>query len=39
VPEVRKARDVLQFEANTELTTVLDEVISWIAEQIRLGRM
>jgi hypothetical protein len=30
---------VLQFEANTELTTVLDEVISWIAEQIRLGRV
>jgi UDP-glucose 4-epimerase len=39
VPEVRKARDVLRFEAETELATVLDEVIPWIAEQIRLGRM
>jgi UDP-glucose 4-epimerase len=39
VPDVRKAREILQFEASTELATVLDEVIPWIAEQIRLGRM
>lgn len=39
VPDVRKARELLQFEANTDLTTVLDEVIPWIAEQIRHGRM
>jgi UDP-glucose 4-epimerase len=38
-PDVRKARDVLGFEATTDLETVLDEVIPWIAEQMRLGRM
>lgn len=39
VPDVRKARAHLQFEATTDLGTVLDEVIPWIAEQMKLGRM
>lgn len=39
VPDVRKASQVLHFEANTEIGTVLDEVIPWIAEQMKLGRM
>jgi UDP-glucose 4-epimerase len=39
VPDVRKARDLLQFEATADLTEVLDEVIPWIAEQIKHGRM
>jgi UDP-glucose 4-epimerase len=39
VPDVRKAREVIQFEATTDLSTVLDEVIPWIAEQMKLGRM
>jgi UDP-glucose 4-epimerase len=38
-PDVRKAREVLGFEATTDLQTVLDEVIPWIAEQMRLGRI
>jgi UDP-glucose 4-epimerase len=39
VPDVRKARDVLGFEATTGLDRVLDEVIPWIAEQMKQGRM
>jgi nucleoside-diphosphate-sugar epimerase len=39
VPDVRKASQVLNFEANAEIGTVLDEVIPWIAEQMKLGRM
>jgi UDP-glucose 4-epimerase len=39
VPDVRKAREVLGFEATTDLGAVLDEVIPWIAEQMKLGRM
>ena len=39
VPDVRKARDVLGFEALVGLDAVLDEVIPWIAEQTKLGRM
>lgn len=36
-PDVTKARRVLGFEATTTLDTILDEVIPWIREQIRLG--
>lgn len=39
VPDVRKARDVLGFKAGVGLDTVLEEVIPWIAEQTKLGRM
>ncbi|HEV8455355.1 MAG TPA: NAD-dependent epimerase/dehydratase family protein [Gemmatimonadales bacterium] len=39
VPDVRKARDVLGFEATTSLETVLDEVIPWIEEQVQLGKL
>jgi UDP-glucose 4-epimerase len=37
VPDTRKAKEVLGFEATTPLETILDEVIPWIREQIRLG--
>lgn len=37
VPDVAKAKAVLAFEANTTLDTMLDEVIPWIQEQIKLG--
>jgi UDP-glucose 4-epimerase len=37
VPSVEKARRLLGFEATTPLETVLDEVIPWVKEQIRLG--
>ncbi|HEX7927952.1 MAG TPA: NAD-dependent epimerase/dehydratase family protein [bacterium] len=39
VPDVRKAKEVLGYEATTPLETVLDEVIPWIEEQVRLGRL
>ena len=39
VPDVTKAREVLGFEASVSLDAVLDEVIPWITEQMKLGRM
>ena len=39
VPDVTKAREVLGFEATVGLDAVLDEVIPWITEQMKLGRM
>jgi nucleoside-diphosphate-sugar epimerase len=37
VPDVRKARELLGFEASTSLEDVLDEVIPWIREEIEAG--
>jgi nucleoside-diphosphate-sugar epimerase len=39
VPDVRKAREVLGFEATTSLEAMLDEVIPWIREEIEAGRI
>ncbi len=39
VPDVRKAKDVLGFEATTSLEDVLDEVIPWIRGEITAGRI
>jgi UDP-glucose 4-epimerase len=39
VPEVRKAREVLGFEATTTLPEMLDEVVSWIREELEAGRL
>jgi nucleoside-diphosphate-sugar epimerase len=39
VPDVRKAREVLGFEATTTLDEMLDEVIPWIREEIAAGRI
>ena len=39
VPDVTKARDVLGFEATTSLDEVLDEVIPWISDEIKAGRI
>ncbi len=39
VPDVRKARDVLGFEATTSLDEMLDEVIPWIAAEAEAGRI
>jgi nucleoside-diphosphate-sugar epimerase len=33
VPDVRKARDVLGFQAETTLSGMLDEVIPWLRAQ------
>jgi nucleoside-diphosphate-sugar epimerase len=37
VPSVEKAKTVLGFSADTKLDTILDEVIPWITEQVKLG--
>ena len=39
VPETRKAREVLGFEATTTLDQMLDEVIPWIREESEAGRL
>ena len=39
VPSVQKAKDLLGFEADTDLDTTLDEVIPWITKQIDLGNI
>jgi UDP-glucose 4-epimerase len=39
VPDVRKAREVLGFEATTSLEAMLDEVIPWIKEEIASGQI
>jgi UDP-glucose 4-epimerase len=39
VPDVTKARELLGFEATTSLDEVLDEVIPWIGEEIKAGRI
>jgi UDP-glucose 4-epimerase len=39
VPDVRKAREVLGFEAATSLDTMLDEVIPWIRAEAEAGRI
>ncbi|MCB0345559.1 MAG: NAD(P)-dependent oxidoreductase [Bdellovibrionales bacterium] len=37
VPDVSKSTNVLGYEANTSLDAILDEVIPWVEEQIKLG--
>ncbi|GAA4686947.1 NAD-dependent epimerase/dehydratase family protein [Phytohabitans rumicis] len=39
VPDVTKAREVLGFEATTSLSTMLDEVIPWVTQAVRDGRL
>jgi nucleoside-diphosphate-sugar epimerase len=39
VPDVRKAREVLGFEATTSLETMLDEVLPWIRAELAAGRL
>jgi UDP-glucose 4-epimerase len=39
VPDVRKAREMLGFDATTTLDEMLDEVIPWIREEIKAGRI
>lgn len=38
-PDVRKAKEVLGFEATTTLDEMLDEVIPWIREELAAGRI
>jgi nucleoside-diphosphate-sugar epimerase len=37
VPDVRKAKSLLGYEATTSLDKTLDEVIPWITEQVKVG--
>ncbi|MCF7835502.1 MAG: NAD(P)-dependent oxidoreductase [Candidatus Marinimicrobia bacterium] len=39
VPSTQKAKDILNFEAKTDLDTILDEVIPWIKKQVELGNI
>jgi UDP-glucose 4-epimerase len=39
VPDVRKAKAVLGYEATTSLETMLDEVIPWIKDEVAAGRL
>ena len=39
VPDCRKASKVLGFEATTDLSAILDEVIPWVKEQVELGNI
>lgn len=39
VPDTRKAKEVLGFEAKTTLSEMLDEVIPWIKKQIELEKI
>lgn len=39
IPDVRKARDVLGFEATTPLEAMLDEVVPWIRAEAEAGRL
>lgn len=39
VPDVRKAQRLLGFKATTSLDAMLDEVIPWIREEIKAGRI
>jgi nucleoside-diphosphate-sugar epimerase len=37
IPSVEKAKDLLGFSAETKLEKILDEVIPWIIEQVKIG--
>jgi len=39
IPDVRKAKELLGFEAKTSLDKALDEIIPWIDNQIKMGYM
>lgn len=39
VPSIKKAKSLLGFEAKTDLSTTLDEVIPWVCHQIDLGNI
>ncbi len=39
VPSINKAQEILGFTADTDLETMLDEVIPWVKNQIELGNI
>jgi nucleoside-diphosphate-sugar epimerase len=36
-PDVTKSKRLLGFEATTSLEVILDEVVPWITEQVKVG--
>lgn len=39
VPDTKKAKKLLGFEAKTSLSQMLDELIPWVREQLKLGNI
>ncbi|MGI8419344.1 MAG: NAD-dependent epimerase/dehydratase family protein [Candidatus Levyibacteriota bacterium] len=39
IPDVTKAKKVLDFTATTSLDSMLDEIIPWIEKQIKIGKI
>jgi nucleoside-diphosphate-sugar epimerase len=39
VPTVEKAKNILGFKADTDLSATLDEVIPWVKQQVELGNI
>lgn len=39
IPSTQKAKELLGFEAKTNLTTMLDEVIPWVREQVKMDNI
>jgi UDP-glucose 4-epimerase len=39
VPATEKAKRLLGYQATTPLSKILDEVVPWVAEQVRLGNI
>jgi UDP-glucose 4-epimerase len=39
VPDVTKSREVLGYEANTSLDEMLDEVIPWVTQAVKEGKL
>ena len=39
VPSVEKAKKLLGFEATTPLSKILEEVVPWVQQQIKLGNI
>lgn len=39
IPDTKKAKKLLNFEANTSLDDVLSEIIQWVRKEINLGKL
>jgi nucleoside-diphosphate-sugar epimerase len=39
VPDCAKAERLLNYRAETNLSSILDEVIPWVVEQVKLGNI
>lgn len=39
IPDTNKAKDMLGYEASTSLDKILDEVIPWVSEMVKIGKI